>query len=819
MKMTKLFQYIVVFILAIQFISCNKTGEILITNKTASPTVEFAVKELKQTFENSKVAATVSVTIEIDEKLEEQAFSIKKTDGNRILVSGGDPAGVMYGVLELTEQISLSTDLNTLKEVHKEPFIKKRGIKINIPLDARLPSYDDTGDAAQNNIAEMWNMDFWHEYLDNLARNRYNVLSLWTKHPFPGLIKMKDFPEVALDDVYAFAGERTPETHKDWRGIDLFAPENLKLIKKISIDEKIKFWQEVMQYAHDRGIEIYLFTWNAYVTGAEKYGIKPLEESAIPYMKECVKQFALTYPHLAGMGVTAGENLPMTIGERTNVEWLRDTYGEGIKAAIEENPERKIRFIFRRHHTNLPQINREFKPFFPGKVETSFKYSFAHLYSTTTPPRYDNEYAKYVEEYDYKCWMNLRNDDNFTFRWGDPDYVRDYFKKMASYPIAGFYMGSDGYVWGRESISKNSELSGELEVTKHWYREMLWGRLAFDPSLGKTFFVNTLKNKYPEVDAETLYSTWQLASKVLPTVTNFHWKGGDSMWSIEGCFDIEYFHSVREFINGFSFEPKKIMNIPDYVTAILTHKKDDRVTPIQVAEELFSLSEKSFKQLTILKQDQSKYPEALKETIADIEALAWLGKYYGYKILGATNLHLYESATDKANYKSLALDNLKEGVKCWEKYAENAASRYKVQLLARTRHLDWKGLIPEVKKDIQIVEASTGEIPKIAKVFYRQALRKYPELKKNLKKTLVNAGYEYHELRAWELHGHATGYRICIMKEGDLSHEEFLDAGGVIPDSYAKKGIAVIKYHGVTWILGKNEQFASKALAAYLNEF
>jgi len=61
------------------------------------------------------------------------------------------------------------------------------------------------------------------------------------------------------------------------------------------------------------------------------------------------------------------------------------------------------------------------------------------------------------------------------------------------------------------------------------------------------------------------------------------------------------------------------------------HKKDNRITPLQVAEELFSLSKKCFEKLIILKRDQSKYPEVLKETIADIEALTWLGKYTDIK--------------------------------------------------------------------------------------------------------------------------------------------------------------------------------------------
>ena len=71
----------------------------------------------------------------------------------------------------------------------------------------RQPSHDDRGTAAQTNIPNMWDFQFWEEYLDVLARQRYNVLSLWNKHPFPSLIKLPDYPDVALDDVYDESGK------------------------------------------------------------------------------------------------------------------------------------------------------------------------------------------------------------------------------------------------------------------------------------------------------------------------------------------------------------------------------------------------------------------------------------------------------------------------------------------------------------------------------------------------------------------------------------------------------------------------------------
>ena len=80
-----------------------------------------------------------------------------------------------------------------------------------------------------------------------------------------------------------------------------------------------------------------------------------------------------------------------------HIQWLWETYGKGIASVIEEDPNREFRFIFRRHHTYLEDIDADFTPHFPGKVETSFKYSLAHMYTTTTPPLFEKDYRRDVQ--------------------------------------------------------------------------------------------------------------------------------------------------------------------------------------------------------------------------------------------------------------------------------------------------------------------------------------------------------------------------------------------------------------------------------------
>jgi hypothetical protein len=174
-------------------------------------------------------------------------------------------------------------------------------------------TYSDNSDAAKKNIGEMWSFDFWREFLDEMARHRFNVLSLWNLHPFPSLVKVPEYPEVALDDV-----KRSLVPMDDTfslSGGDMVRPvtlSRLETVKRMTIGEKIGFWRNVMQYAHERGIEVYWFTWNIFTFGAEgKYGITPEQtnQKTIDYFRASVRELVLTYPLLDGIGITAGEQM------------------------------------------------------------------------------------------------------------------------------------------------------------------------------------------------------------------------------------------------------------------------------------------------------------------------------------------------------------------------------------------------------------------------------------------------------------------------------------------------------------------------------
>jgi len=68
--------------------------------------------------------------------------------------------------------------------------MRNRGMKLNMPLDKRILTFVGgwSSNSAKKAIAHVWDMSFWKTLIDQQARNRYNVLSVWVHHPFPALV-------------------------------------------------------------------------------------------------------------------------------------------------------------------------------------------------------------------------------------------------------------------------------------------------------------------------------------------------------------------------------------------------------------------------------------------------------------------------------------------------------------------------------------------------------------------------------------------------------------------------------------------------------
>ncbi|MEO0333619.1 MAG: carbohydrate-binding family 6 protein, partial [Bacteroidota bacterium] len=379
---------------------------ITIYTNDESPTIQFAIGEIQQSLTEKnfdveiKSDSDADIAILVEESnsnLKPEGFSLKKAN-DKVIITGIDAAGAMYGGLELAEQIKIH-GLANVQEASHNPYMEMRGTKFNIPLDARSPSYTDASDVAQKNIGEMWNIEFWRDYIDQIARYRYNFISFWSLHPFPSLVKVPDYPDVALNDVHKSTATWDEYYSLGAQGLD--APEilnNFSVVKEISIEEKIEFWREVMAYAKSRNVDIYFITWNIFVNGTDgQYGITTDidNEVTVDYFKKSVATMLRTYPDLAGIGLTTGENMKEVSFEQKE-DWAFDTYGQGMLEVAQEMPDRQFVFIHRQHQADPQYIAQKFTPLIEQEnIEFiySFKYAKAHVFSATEQP-YHQEFVK-----------------------------------------------------------------------------------------------------------------------------------------------------------------------------------------------------------------------------------------------------------------------------------------------------------------------------------------------------------------------------------------------------------------------------------------
>lgn len=638
-----------------------------------------------------------------------EGFKITKQN-EQIILTGKGNAGIMYGCMELAEQVKLY-GWKGIQATIQNPYMQMRGSKFNVPLDVRTPSYSDYSDVAQNNMIEMWDFDFWKEYLDTMAKYRYNFVSLWSLNPFPSMVKVSEYPDVALDDVHKSKGPF--KEYYNLRGYESDIRElvnNYEVIKKLTIDEKIAHWRKVMAYGKSRNIDFYLVTWNIFVNGADgKYGItdKADNQVTVDYIKKSLKQMFRTYPDLAGVGLTTGENMSeLSLEEKE--EWAFKTYGKALLEVADEMPDRKFTLIHRQHFADPEYIAKKFKPLSDKEnIEFiySFKYAKAHVFSTTTQP-YHEEFVKNIG--DLKTIWTLRNDDSYYFRWGAPDFVREFIKNIPYDVSRGYYYGSDQWIWGREFTTRGgSARNRELEVVKHWYNWMMWGRLGYDPHLSNERFTKILNSRFPEIDGEKLFAAWQEASIIYPVTTAFHWGRVDFMWYIEGCRSNAHrsarnetgFHDVDLFIN-YPVHPKSgYQTIPDYVQMKMANEISDLMTPFDVSQKLYRHADQA---LNIVHSFKSVKNTELKRTIHDIKTIAYLGQYYAHKISGSTYVAFYRK-TNNQLYQDKAVEELTHALASWKMYTKCALEQNINPIWTnRVGIVDWQKTTQWVEEDIQI---------------------------------------------------------------------------------------------------------------------
>lgn len=728
---------VILIILASLLVSCASTNETKGNYPKTTVTIEYdssADYASKLAFASGDISAAVTKfggtvvngggewTVRfagIDESLGEQAYKLT-VENNVISIVGGDSNGLMYGGLDLSEQIIVAKGIQGVKDASVKPYIKERGFKYHTPLDMRCPCYPSIGDSGTNNIENVWDMDYWHEFIDTMARDRFNTLYITNINPYACLVKVEDYPDCAIEDVWVptipfdntYKGsleDAVREVH--WQ------EGNYKVVKKMTIDEKIAFWREVMEYGQERGVSFYFRINHIHVFAEHgKYGITDSMDNEVTkdYLMKGATALLQTYPLLKGLDINDGENMGWDNteeGEKKRLQWLHDVYVPAINAALEADPDRDLSLAGAicsyGNDTFIRDLNKN------CKIVYGAPFTSTHMYSTSTP-----QVKGYADNYPYdNIVISFRNEDSFDLRFGDYDFFKDFIGCMPAAKMKGYMTGSDGYCYQRDYSSLDPELQGELYLEKHWLNYVMIGQMTYNYDLPKEYFEALLEDRTGFMkDADLLFETTSLAGKVMPLASKQYFNGqSDYTWHVSGSWShpsASGYIGVKRFIKNTNVYPNGgRLGIEPYVLATVNGDEIDPtlVTPVQSAQMLTETAEKILANVAKIRSEvkeskkQSYGEKYFWNLLADDEAFAYLALFYAEKILGSIDLRMYNETSEKS-YQDSSVAHLEKSYVFWLKYAENVRARYVVQHLARLGDFDVAEIAKEVAADIEVAK-------------------------------------------------------------------------------------------------------------------
>lgn len=650
-------------------------------------------------------AFVIRLAVDPSAQPEDQSFSIRRTDETRLEIVGADPAGALYGGLAVAEDLRNGLDPAAVPERTESPHVPFRAIKFNLPWDSyrHSPALDLHTETARDTV-------FWAAFLDMMAENRFNALTLWNLHPFIYLVRPVDFPEASPFSDEELAGWQT-------------------------------FFHTLFRMAKDRAIETYLVNWNIFVPPdfARAHGVAlnnlthehytdgDTSDIVKRYTRSVVSQVLQEYPDLTGLGLGLGEAMGgMTPVERE--QWALETIVAGMQDAgrpvklIHRVPfsanlssggstDRSTEIMTRRAMEAIDGIEP------PIWVEVKFNWSHAHstprLIKVHGGAISDTYWNPPPERYKI-AWM-MRNEDFFVLRWGVPDFIREHVARNTPEYVGGYFVGSECYIPAVDYFTR-PERQGDWRYAfqRQWLFYKLWGRLLYDPDTPDSVFRADFVRRYGP-PAAVLLEAYELAGRMPLRLASFQDLTWDFTLYSEG-FIAKWGNQPPRFIDVDRLIANPpldttYLSIPDYVELELADADvpPGRIPPVSLADELELDAQRALDLVARLPIDGNV---TLANEVADVQIWSALSRYFAKKLRGAIALQRYRRTGKMADQEESVL-RLEEAVAEWDRLVELSAAWYRdmplVHFLERDHEpFHWSRLRADVLRDVEIARAESS---------------------------------------------------------------------------------------------------------------
>ena len=616
-----------------------------------------------------------------------ESLVIHPSGHDRLIITGRDERGLVYALTEVARAVERSTRHDWFDSVIpaiESPELSWRSMQLFLCNRA---------------LEEEWfyRERFWEEYLTQLARDRFNNLTLTFGHqtsylspPYPFLLEMPEFPQVRPIGF-------TQEARR----------QNLETLKKTS------------EMARARGLHFTFAVWSQH---AYRYGTPMVEglreDNLSDFNALGLRKVLEACPAIDG--VQFRMNVESGVPEDRQTEF----YEKQFRAIAECG--RPIRLDLRAKGLANQTIQRA-RELVPSTV-VSTKHWCEHLgmpYPMPAIQQFDrHHYRRYgmwdLLEKPRDCPLVYRLWSAGTQRvllWGDPEWVKRF--------VVSCHFGSIGFEvmapltnkgalaeTGRWPIIEDRTYQPyDEEYQRYWMFYLLFGRLGYNPETPAEIWRRELRDRFAEA-AEAVEHAYHVGSQILPLITTvLQWSA--SLWR----FWPEMFagRNLEEDIQIEPSDPTQFYGVAEYVEDALKDRLCGKWTPGQVAHHLQQLAAQTRNALASVRSTGPVSEKAeLGGTELDFTLVAHLADYHACRLLAATHMAFYLRTGETARLQE-ARRVLCRAKAHWSALAAVADGIYHPNLIFGRRDADhcghWKDCLPVVEQDIARVEQILTDSP------------------------------------------------------------------------------------------------------------
>jgi hypothetical protein len=622
---------------------------------------------------DSEPAGVESRTVTVPSAAESYRVSIpsKKV----IVVKGSDRTGAMYGALDLAEQISWAEGddlVGQIKARSKSPYLHVRGINYFLTTqDIDLPG------------GAFWSDEYWKEFFDMMARDRYNFLDIHgpceaVTVGFPDgfcyFVHLADFPKIGV------GAERAAKNMARFREIIHMAAERGVKVGYMNYSSEPFYgaWQTRRFGVDER-----------WTPDTQKYLTDPA--AVQKYTREAAGVFLKQVPNLWMFGFRIGESgQPEDFYKKTYLEALKDAPA-ALKIYLRTwiaDPEkvREIGSSAKQHLYIEPKYNGE-------QLGSPYQ---AALGGREYPPSgsYEN-YTDYPRNYSI-IWQIRAHGTTRVFYWMSPEFARRTVRSCKFGGGVGFSMEPmNAYCPTLDYLHNNPKIDHHFYkwmFQRYWTWNMVWGRTAYDPEVSDRVFLDAFISRFGPTAGPLAYKALVESSKIVPFIYSYHNVGldhqefapefetGDHAFGVrsrmwQGTRLVPYGGDNEDFLRVITLDRRSMASPEVYIEDLLKGKPSGKMGPFEAAAYLDSAAQSSETQIEEAANLNPSSPENFDCMRKDIDAVAWLGRYYASRIRSVTHLGFY---LDTRAHPQLteAYTDLEHAVSDWDRLSLATEEHY-----------------------------------------------------------------------------------------------------------------------------------------------